>query len=149
MTTASVKERKEIFEELRQCIKGRGEIFISVKLQISVSSIHCNQRDLNLPQMSASELPEPAIRGLCKLFCLTPHRYRWVCGCIHNTLNAFIHSCILTTEAGRVTDTQGAHFIMKIQCPCREVCVCSSGMPHHAECSSLLLASWLRLSLKS
>ncbi|XP_040898957.1 eIF-2-alpha kinase activator GCN1 [Toxotes jaculatrix] len=45
VTTASVKERKEIFEELKQCIKGK-------------------------------ELPEPAIKGLCKLFCLTPHRYR-------------------------------------------------------------------------
>uniref|UniRef100_A0A7N6AJF2 TOG domain-containing protein n=1 Tax=Anabas testudineus TaxID=64144 RepID=A0A7N6AJF2_ANATE len=45
VTTASVKERKEIFGELKQCIKGK-------------------------------ELPEPAIKGLCKLFCLTPHRYR-------------------------------------------------------------------------
>nr|XP_020454851.1 eIF-2-alpha kinase activator GCN1 isoform X2 [Monopterus albus] len=45
VTTASVKERKEIFRELRQCINGK-------------------------------ELPEPAIKGLCKLFCLTPHRYR-------------------------------------------------------------------------
>ncbi|XP_061622693.1 stalled ribosome sensor GCN1 isoform X2 [Phyllopteryx taeniolatus] len=45
VTTASVKERKEIFGELKQCLKGR-------------------------------ELPEPAIKGLCKLFCLTPHRYR-------------------------------------------------------------------------
>uniref|UniRef100_A0A673CFT4 GCN1 activator of EIF2AK4 n=1 Tax=Sphaeramia orbicularis TaxID=375764 RepID=A0A673CFT4_9TELE len=45
VTTASVKERKEIFGELKQCLKGK-------------------------------ELPEPAIKGLCKLFCLTPHRYR-------------------------------------------------------------------------
>uniref|UniRef100_A0A3Q3WWH8 TOG domain-containing protein n=1 Tax=Mola mola TaxID=94237 RepID=A0A3Q3WWH8_MOLML len=45
VTTASVKERKEIFGELKQCVKGK-------------------------------ELPEPAIKGLCKLFCLTPHRYR-------------------------------------------------------------------------
>ncbi|XP_045930063.1 eIF-2-alpha kinase activator GCN1-like [Micropterus dolomieu] len=45
VTTASVKERKEIFGELKKCIKGK-------------------------------ELPEPAIKGLCKLFCLTPHRYR-------------------------------------------------------------------------
>ncbi|XP_073321707.1 stalled ribosome sensor GCN1 [Pagrus major] len=45
VTTASVKERKEIFGELKLCIKGK-------------------------------ELPEPAIKGLCKLFCLTPHRYR-------------------------------------------------------------------------
>uniref|UniRef100_A0AAQ4QL94 GCN1 activator of EIF2AK4 n=1 Tax=Gasterosteus aculeatus aculeatus TaxID=481459 RepID=A0AAQ4QL94_GASAC len=45
VTTASVKERKEIFGELKQCIKGK-------------------------------ELPEPAVKGLCKLFCLTPHRYR-------------------------------------------------------------------------
>eukprot|EP00064_Thunnus_orientalis_P015204 superscaffoldBa00002775_g15254 len=45
VTTASVKERKEIFGELKRCTKGK-------------------------------ELPEPAIKGLCKLFCLTPHRYR-------------------------------------------------------------------------
>ncbi|XP_033829216.1 eIF-2-alpha kinase activator GCN1 [Periophthalmus magnuspinnatus] len=45
VTTASLNERKEICEELRQCLKGK-------------------------------TLPEPAIKGLCKLFCLTPHRYR-------------------------------------------------------------------------
>ncbi|XP_069022317.1 stalled ribosome sensor GCN1 [Embiotoca jacksoni] len=45
VTTASIKERKQIFGDLKQCIKGK-------------------------------ELPEPAIKGLCKLFCLTPHRYR-------------------------------------------------------------------------
>uniref|UniRef100_A0A8C2X4T7 GCN1 activator of EIF2AK4 n=1 Tax=Cyclopterus lumpus TaxID=8103 RepID=A0A8C2X4T7_CYCLU len=39
------KERKEIFGELKRCIKGK-------------------------------ELPEPAVKGLCKLFCLTPYRYR-------------------------------------------------------------------------
>uniref|UniRef100_A0A7N8XZY4 GCN1 activator of EIF2AK4 n=1 Tax=Mastacembelus armatus TaxID=205130 RepID=A0A7N8XZY4_9TELE len=40
-----VKERREIFGELKQCLKGK-------------------------------EIPEPAIKGLCKLFCLTPHRYQ-------------------------------------------------------------------------
>ncbi|XP_062310264.1 stalled ribosome sensor GCN1 [Osmerus eperlanus] len=45
VTTSSIKERKEILGELKQCIIGK-------------------------------ELPEPAIKGLCKLFCLTPHRYR-------------------------------------------------------------------------
>ncbi|RVE68878.1 hypothetical protein OJAV_G00096420 [Oryzias javanicus] len=45
VTTASTKERKEIFGDLKQCLKGK-------------------------------ELPEPAVKGLCKLFCLTPHRYR-------------------------------------------------------------------------
>ncbi|XP_071778358.1 stalled ribosome sensor GCN1 [Centroberyx gerrardi] len=45
VTTASVKERKEVLGELKQCLSGK-------------------------------ELPEPAIKGLCKLFCLTPHRYR-------------------------------------------------------------------------
>ncbi|XP_034077743.1 eIF-2-alpha kinase activator GCN1 [Gymnodraco acuticeps] len=45
VTTASVKERKEIFGALKLCTKGK-------------------------------ELPEPAIKGLCKLFCLTPHRYK-------------------------------------------------------------------------
>ncbi|KAM9858158.1 stalled ribosome sensor GCN1 [Aulostomus maculatus] len=45
VTTASVKERKQIFGELQQCIRSK-------------------------------ELPEPAIKGLCKLLCLTLHRYR-------------------------------------------------------------------------
>uniref|UniRef100_A0A6Q2XNK9 TOG domain-containing protein n=1 Tax=Esox lucius TaxID=8010 RepID=A0A6Q2XNK9_ESOLU len=45
VTTASVRERREILGELEVCISGK-------------------------------ELPEPAIKGLCKLFCLTPHRYR-------------------------------------------------------------------------
>uniref|UniRef100_A0A8C8M5D5 TOG domain-containing protein n=1 Tax=Oncorhynchus tshawytscha TaxID=74940 RepID=A0A8C8M5D5_ONCTS len=45
VTTASVRERKEVLGELKQCISGK-------------------------------ELPETAIKGLCKLFCLTPHRYR-------------------------------------------------------------------------
>ncbi|PWA18464.1 hypothetical protein CCH79_00009914 [Gambusia affinis] len=45
VTTASVKERKQIYGDLKQCLQGK-------------------------------ELPEPAVKGLCKLFCLTPHRYR-------------------------------------------------------------------------
>ncbi|XP_023197971.1 eIF-2-alpha kinase activator GCN1 isoform X2 [Xiphophorus maculatus] len=45
VTTASVKERKQIYGDLKQCLTGK-------------------------------ELPEPAVKGLCKLFCLTPHRYR-------------------------------------------------------------------------
>ncbi|XP_043967606.1 eIF-2-alpha kinase activator GCN1 [Gambusia affinis] len=45
VTTASIKERKQIYGDLKQCLQGK-------------------------------ELPEPAVKGLCKLFCLTPHRYR-------------------------------------------------------------------------
>ncbi|KAJ8414754.1 hypothetical protein AAFF_G00022770 [Aldrovandia affinis] len=45
VTTASVRERREILGDLKECINGK-------------------------------ELPEPAIKGLCKLFCLTLHRYR-------------------------------------------------------------------------
>ncbi|CAH2295310.1 eIF-2-alpha kinase activator GCN1 [Pelobates cultripes] len=45
VTTASVKERRQILNELKSCITGK-------------------------------ELPEPAVKGLCKLFCLTLHRYR-------------------------------------------------------------------------
>ncbi|GAA6105875.1 eIF-2-alpha kinase activator GCN1 isoform X1 [Tachysurus ichikawai] len=45
VTTSSVKERKDILGELKECINGKS-------------------------------LPEPAIKGLCKLFCLTLHRYR-------------------------------------------------------------------------
>ncbi|MGH0178527.1 UNVERIFIED_CONTAM: hypothetical protein FKN15_077594 [Acipenser sinensis] len=45
VTTASVKERREILHELKGCVTGK-------------------------------ELPEPAVKGLCKLFCLTLHRYR-------------------------------------------------------------------------
>lgn len=80
MTTASVKERKEIFAELRQCIKGRGERFLSQStfytFLFKSSGVLL---DLKFLQLSLLELPEPAIRGLCKLFCLTPHRYRWAC----------------------------------------------------------------------
>uniref|UniRef100_A0A8C5P6E8 GCN1 activator of EIF2AK4 n=1 Tax=Leptobrachium leishanense TaxID=445787 RepID=A0A8C5P6E8_9ANUR len=45
VTTASVKERREILGELNSCTAGK-------------------------------ELPEAAVKGLCKLFCLTLHRYR-------------------------------------------------------------------------
>ncbi|XP_073766133.1 stalled ribosome sensor GCN1 [Danio rerio] len=45
VTSSSVKERKEILGELKECVKGK-------------------------------ELPEPAIKGLCRLFYLTLHRYR-------------------------------------------------------------------------
>uniref|UniRef100_A0A8C9FXS7 GCN1 activator of EIF2AK4 n=1 Tax=Pavo cristatus TaxID=9049 RepID=A0A8C9FXS7_PAVCR len=45
VTTASVKERREILSELGKCIAGK-------------------------------DLPEGAVKGLCKLFCLTLHRYR-------------------------------------------------------------------------
>uniref|UniRef100_A0A8B9G4V9 GCN1 activator of EIF2AK4 n=1 Tax=Amazona collaria TaxID=241587 RepID=A0A8B9G4V9_9PSIT len=45
VTTASVKERREILSELGTCISGK-------------------------------DLPEGAVKGLCKLFCLTLHRYR-------------------------------------------------------------------------
>ncbi|KAK7803834.1 hypothetical protein U0070_027292 [Myodes glareolus] len=45
VTTASVKERREILSELGRCIAGK-------------------------------DLPEGAVKGLCKLFCLTLHRYR-------------------------------------------------------------------------
>uniref|UniRef100_A0A673GBU7 TOG domain-containing protein n=1 Tax=Sinocyclocheilus rhinocerous TaxID=307959 RepID=A0A673GBU7_9TELE len=45
VTSSSVKERKEILQELKECVRGK-------------------------------DLPEPAIKGLCKLFYLTLHRYR-------------------------------------------------------------------------
>uniref|UniRef100_A0A452HQ02 TOG domain-containing protein n=1 Tax=Gopherus agassizii TaxID=38772 RepID=A0A452HQ02_9SAUR len=45
VTTASVKERREILNELGRCVTGQ-------------------------------DLPESAVKGLCKLFCLTLHRYR-------------------------------------------------------------------------
>uniref|UniRef100_A0A671S6H6 EIF-2-alpha kinase activator GCN1-like n=1 Tax=Sinocyclocheilus anshuiensis TaxID=1608454 RepID=A0A671S6H6_9TELE len=45
VTSSSVKERKEILQELKDCVRGK-------------------------------DLPEPAIKGLCKLFYLTLHRYR-------------------------------------------------------------------------
>uniref|UniRef100_A0A8C1DR55 GCN1 activator of EIF2AK4 n=1 Tax=Cyprinus carpio carpio TaxID=630221 RepID=A0A8C1DR55_CYPCA len=48
VTSSSVKERKEILEELKECVKGK-------------------------------DLPEPAIKGLCKLFYLTLHRYSKAC----------------------------------------------------------------------
>ncbi|XP_053784029.1 stalled ribosome sensor GCN1 [Desmodus rotundus] len=45
VTTASVKERREILSDLGKCVAGK-------------------------------DLPEGAVKGLCKLFCLTLHRYR-------------------------------------------------------------------------
>ncbi|KAJ8285786.1 hypothetical protein GJAV_G00030940 [Gymnothorax javanicus] len=45
VTSASVRERKQILDDLKEAVSGK-------------------------------ELPEPAIKGLCKLFCLTLHRYR-------------------------------------------------------------------------
>uniref|UniRef100_A0A670KGB9 GCN1 activator of EIF2AK4 n=1 Tax=Podarcis muralis TaxID=64176 RepID=A0A670KGB9_PODMU len=45
VTTSSVKERRDILNELARCITGK-------------------------------DLPEGAVKGLCKLFCLTLHRYR-------------------------------------------------------------------------
>lgn len=53
--------------------------------------------------------------------------------------------------AYRMTDAKDTDFKMKTQFRCHktEACVCSSGMLHHAESLSLLLASWLRHSLKS
>uniref|UniRef100_A0A8C3WWR0 Stalled ribosome sensor GCN1 n=1 Tax=Catagonus wagneri TaxID=51154 RepID=A0A8C3WWR0_9CETA len=45
VTTASVKERREILSELGRCVAGK-------------------------------DLPEGAVKGLCRLFCLTLHRYR-------------------------------------------------------------------------
>ncbi|XP_077317570.1 stalled ribosome sensor GCN1 [Lithobates pipiens] len=45
VTTASVKERRQILSELKACI-------------------------------STKDLPEAAVKGLCRLFCLTLHRYR-------------------------------------------------------------------------
>ncbi|XP_036613862.1 eIF-2-alpha kinase activator GCN1 [Trichosurus vulpecula] len=45
VTTASVKERREILNDLGKCVSGK-------------------------------DLPEGAVKGLCKLFCLTLHRYR-------------------------------------------------------------------------
>ncbi|XP_068094819.1 stalled ribosome sensor GCN1 [Hyperolius riggenbachi] len=45
VTTASVKERRQILGDLKACITGK-------------------------------DLPEVAVKGLCKLFCLTLHRYR-------------------------------------------------------------------------
>nr|XP_014345196.1 PREDICTED: translational activator GCN1 [Latimeria chalumnae] len=45
VTTGSVKERKQILNEVKECLAGK-------------------------------DLPEAAVKGLCKLFCLTLHRYR-------------------------------------------------------------------------
>ncbi|CAG02490.1 unnamed protein product, partial [Tetraodon nigroviridis] len=97
VTTASVKERKQILEELKQCVKGRGEILLLLCfLQISFSSICCFQPDLTLPHISPSELPEAAIRGLCKLFCLTPHRYSKSSGSA--AFVALSWTCLLTAR---------------------------------------------------
>ncbi|XP_064822352.1 stalled ribosome sensor GCN1-like [Oncorhynchus masou masou] len=50
------------------------------KFAVKVTTASVSERKEILGELkqciSGKELPEPAIKGLCKLFCLTPHRYR-------------------------------------------------------------------------
>ncbi|CAB1319637.1 unnamed protein product [Coregonus sp. 'balchen'] len=50
------------------------------KFAVKVTTASVSERKEVLGELkqciSGKELPEPAIKGLCKLFCLTPHRYR-------------------------------------------------------------------------
>ncbi|CAL8247414.1 unnamed protein product [Merluccius merluccius] len=50
------------------------------KFAVKVTTSSVNERKEILGELkkclNGKELPDPAIKGLCKLFCLTPHRYR-------------------------------------------------------------------------
>lgn len=135
MTTASVKERKEIFAELRQCIKGRGESFDSI-FYTFLSFIRCIAES-----EISSNIPFRITRTSYQRFmqALLPHPTQIQVG---------VYWKYVTYS---MTDAKDMDFKMKTQFRCSktEACVCSSGMLHHAESPSLLLASWLRCSLKS
>nr|XP_023696536.1 eIF-2-alpha kinase activator GCN1 [Paramormyrops kingsleyae] len=77
VTTASVRERRHVLEELKQCVSGR-------------------------------DLPEPAVKGLCKLFCLALHRYRDAAS------RRALHSVISTLAATQpaVTATSLLHCLL-------------------------------------
>lgn len=92
VNTASVKERKEIFGDLKRCIKGKGE---SLCLFFNLSTVRSSVNNNKLWNAFVLALPEPAIKGLCKLFCLTPHRYRWVSDIICNSEGESLHSVVV------------------------------------------------------
>lgn len=74
------------------------------------------------------ELPEPAIKGLCKLFCLTPHRYR-----SDVTLQDVRNLCMPNDP--ELLIKMGHFFTFTL------------GMLHHDERSSPSLPYWLTVSL--
>ncbi|MGH0163427.1 UNVERIFIED_CONTAM: hypothetical protein FKN15_071377 [Acipenser sinensis] len=93
VTTASVKERREILHELKGCVTGK-------------------------------ELPEPAVKGLCKLFCLTLHRYRDSASrrALHSALQQLAESQPEATAKNLVQCLQTAGIICNNGNPRQEPC---------------------------
>ncbi|XP_041079614.1 eIF-2-alpha kinase activator GCN1 isoform X2 [Polyodon spathula] len=109
VTTASVKERREILHELKDCVTGK-------------------------------ELPEPAVRGLCKLFCLTLHRYRDSASrrALHSALQQLAESQPEATAKNLVQCLQTAGII------------CNNGNPSKGTSSAASLAlSWTVLLVQT
>ncbi|XP_058888787.1 stalled ribosome sensor GCN1-like isoform X1 [Acipenser ruthenus] len=109
VTTASVKERREILHELKGCVTGK-------------------------------ELPEPAVKGLCKLFCLTLHRYRDSASrrALHSALQQLAESQPEATAKNLVQCLQTAGII------------CNNGNPSKGTSSAASLAlSWTFLLVQT
>lgn len=100
MTTASVKERKEIFAELRQCIKGRGERFL-----IQFSTNFCLIRQVYCWIWNFSNIPFRITRTSYQRFmqALLPHPTQIQVGVYWKYV------------AYRVTDAKDMDFKMKAQ----------------------------------
>ncbi|XP_069038064.1 stalled ribosome sensor GCN1 [Lepisosteus oculatus] len=109
VTTASVRERREILGELEQCMMGK-------------------------------ELPESAVKGLCRLFCLTLHRYRDATSCraLHCAIRRLAESQPSATAANLLHSLQTCGVISK------------TGMPSKSSAPAASLAlSWTCLLVRA
>ncbi|KAL4660360.1 eIF-2-alpha kinase activator GCN1 [Arapaima gigas] len=109
VTTASVRERRDILEELKQCVKGK-------------------------------DLPEPAIKGLCKLFCLALHRYR------DAVSRRALHSVIGMLAAAQ----PGITVTNLLNCLLNSGIISKSGVPSKSTASAASMAlSWTCLLVRA
>ncbi|KAK1156554.1 hypothetical protein AOXY_G25541 [Acipenser oxyrinchus oxyrinchus] len=109
VTTASVKERREILHELKGCVTGK-------------------------------ELPEPAVKGLCKLFCLTLHRYR------DSASRRALHSALQQLAESQPEATAKN----LVQCLQTVGIICNNGNPSKGTSSAASLAlSWTFLLVQT
>uniref|UniRef100_A0A8C4T4N2 GCN1 activator of EIF2AK4 n=1 Tax=Erpetoichthys calabaricus TaxID=27687 RepID=A0A8C4T4N2_ERPCA len=108
VTTASVKERKEVLNELQVCVSGR-------------------------------DLPEPAVKGLCKLFCMTLHRYRDSAS--RRALQSAIQQLVETHPEATAKNL--------LQCLQASGVICKNGFPSKSTGSAASLAlSWTCLLVR-
>ncbi|XP_039627562.1 eIF-2-alpha kinase activator GCN1 isoform X1 [Polypterus senegalus] len=108
VTTASVKERKEVLNELQLCVSGR-------------------------------DLPEPAVKGLCKLFCMTLHRYRDSAS--RRALQSAIQQLVETHPEAAAKNL--------LQCLQASGVICKNGFPSKSTGSAASLAlSWTCLLVR-